>query len=79
MNKNIGIIIIRFIILKANLIKTNSVKATPTNVAVKPPIISVKRKLLFGMGIESIISLIKNTITIILNPIGMLKNFIIKK
>ena len=66
-------------ILKTNLIRTNSVKATPTKVAVKPPISSVRRKLLFGSGIESIISLMRNITIIILKLIGIFNNLITKK
>ena len=77
--KNIGIIITKFINLNKNLINTNSVKATPTKVAVNPPIISVKRKLLFGIGIESITSFIKNMTIIVLSPMGIFNKFTIKK
>ena len=71
--------IIKCIILNVNLINTNSVKPTPTNVAVMPPKISVTKRLLLGIGIESIISLIKNITIIIFNPIGIFNNLIIKK
>ena len=78
-NKKIGTIIIIFIILKVNLISTNSVKAIPTKVAVIPPNISVISKLLFGNGIASTTSLIKKITIIIFKLIGIFKSLIIKK